>query len=125
MKHADFLKLTAILLVFTAVLLLLPAKDAQALPEYAAQTGETCAACHISPSGGGARTPRGQGWIAADKPGTVPDLLSSLELLGVELDIDPAEFNDVPDEIVPAQPLLVEPGQADLLHQHLFNYPGN
>ncbi len=125
MKPALSLKLLAIILVVAAVIVLLPAKEAQALPEYAAQTGETCAACHISPSGGGARTPRGQGWIAAEKPGTVPDLLTSLELLGVKLDVDPAEFSDVPDEIDPAQPLLLEPGQADLLHQHLFNYPGN
>lgn len=125
MKVAQYLRPIAILLVITVVVILLPPQKAQALPEYAAQTGETCAACHISPSGGGARTPRGQGWIAADKPGTVPDLLTSLELLGVELTIDPAEFSDVPDEIDPAQPLLLVPEHADQIHQHLINYPGN
>ncbi len=44
------------LLVTVALMLaLLPAATAQALPEYSAQTGEPCASCHISPSGGGAR----------------------------------------------------------------------
>ena len=46
----------------------------QALPEYATQTGEPCATCHISPSGGGLRTPRGQAWVGSDKPGAVPAL---------------------------------------------------
>lgn len=114
-------------LIVIMILMISPNEKVQALPEYSAQTGETCASCHISPSGGGARTPRGQGWIADGKPGTVPDLLSALDLLGVHLTVDPADFNDVPDpgEISPAEPLLLDPGQADLLHQHLFEYPGN
>jgi hypothetical protein len=36
--------------------------NAQALPEYSAQVGEPCSSCHISPSGGGPRGPRGQAW---------------------------------------------------------------
>jgi hypothetical protein len=110
--------------VFLAVLTW-PTREVQALPEYSAQTGEPCATCHISPSGGGSRTPRGQAWIADEKPGTVPDLLSSLELLGVSLEFNPADFTDVPDEIPPAQPPLVKPKQAEALHQHLSAYPGN
>jgi hypothetical protein len=112
------------LVVFLA-LLSWPIGEARALPEYSAQTGEPCATCHVSPSGGGSRTPRGQAWIAAEKPGTVPDLLSSLELLGVNLDIDPTDFTDVPGEISPAEPLPLKPGQTEPLYQHLSTYPGN
>jgi len=76
------------LLVTVALMLaLLPAATAQALPEYSAQTGEPCASCHISPSGGGPRGPRGQAWVASGKPGAVPDTLEALELLGVELSV--------------------------------------
>ena len=38
MKPALSLKLLAIILVVAAVIVLLPAKEAQALPEYAAQS---------------------------------------------------------------------------------------
>ena len=125
MKRSLALGLIAVYLIFLLILMIRPGSAVQALPEYSAQTGETCATCHISPSGGGARTPRGQAWIADDKPGTVLDLLSALELLGVNLDVDPADYSDVPDEISPAQPLSVEPGQVEALHQHLSEYPGN
>lgn len=102
-----------------------PMSEALALPEYSAQTGEPCASCHISPSGGGPRTPRGQAWIADGKPGAVPDLLASLDLLGVDLDVNPADFTTVPDEVPPAPPLPLQPGQAENLFQHLLAYPGN
>jgi hypothetical protein len=125
MKRFSFLLcLFGIFFVFLAFLTR-PFGEALALPEYSAQTGEPCATCHISPSGGGSRTPRGQAWIAGDKPGTVPDLLSSLELLGVDLDFDPADYTDVPDVVPPAQPMPIQPGEAEVLHQHLSEYPGN
>lgn len=127
MKRTLFLGFIIAWLVALTVLMIKPTANVQALPEYSAQTGETCATCHISPSGGGARTPRGQAWIADGKPGTVLDLLSALNLLGVNLTADPADFTDAPapDEVDPAEPLLLDPGQADLLHQHLSEYPGN
>jgi len=112
--------LTALLVLFSC-----PLEDVQALPEYSAQTGEPCATCHISPSGGGSRSPRGQAWIADGKPSSVPELLTALELLGVKLDVDMADFNNVPVEIPPAQPLPLPPGPTNLLHQHLLAYPGN
>jgi hypothetical protein len=107
------------------ILLTFPMREASALPEYAAQTGEPCATCHISPSGGGPRTPRGQGWIADKKPGAVPDLISSLGLLGVELDIDPADYSRTIEDISPAQPLPLLSAEASILHDHLSDYPGN
>ena len=45
-----------------------------ALPEYAARTGEPCAACHISAGGGGPRTLRGMLWAAQGKPDQLPSL---------------------------------------------------
>lgn len=96
-----------------------------ALPEYSTQTGEPCATCHISPSGGGLRTPRGQAWVGAGKPGAVPDLTEALELLGVHLDVDESAFTTVPESIPPAQPLRLKPGQSKALHDWLRDYEGN
>lgn len=84
MKHV--LLLSGALLLCTSLLLLQPAwSTGRALPEYAAQTGEPCSTCHVSPSGGGPRGPRGLAWVASGKTSTVPDLIQSLELLGVKL----------------------------------------
>ena len=125
MKRILLLGCTLIGLAVLLAFVTWSAQDVQALPEYSAQTGEPCATCHISPSGGGSRTPRGQAWIAADKPGTVPDLLASLEFLGVSLDYDPGDFTEVAPEIPAAQPLPVRPGQGERLHDHLSGYSGN
>lgn len=125
MKRILLLGCTLIAIAVVMSLLTWQTQDVQALPEYSAQTGEPCATCHISPSGGGSRTPRGQAWIAAEKPGTVPDLIASLEFLGVSLDFDPTDFTDVAPEIPEAQPLPVQPGQGEKLHEHLSGYPGN
>ncbi len=114
------------LLVTVALLLaLLPAAAAQALPEYSAQTGEPCASCHISPSGGGPRGPRGQAWVASGKPGTVPDTLQALELLGVELSVDPAYFTAAGSEVQEAEALQVAPAQSLRLYRWLSQYDGN
>ena len=125
MKRVLFLGCLFVILAVFLAFLTWPTDEVQALPEYSAQTGEPCATCHISPSGGGPRTPRGQAWIADEKPGTVPNLLSALELLGVNLDFDPADYTRLPDEIPLAQPLHIQPGQAEMLGQHLADYPGN
>lgn len=97
----------------------------QALPEYSAQTGEPCATCHLSPSGGGSRSVRGQAWVGSGKPGLVPLLEDALQLLGINLSVDPADFlpsGQIPE---PPQPLVVAPGDAIDTHQWLLQYEGN
>ena len=89
--------------------LALPGRQAQALPEYSSQTGEPCATCHASPSGGGVRTPRGQAWVAQSKPGEVPDLVAALDALGVTLDVNEADYVLVPETINPPKPLTGMP----------------
>lgn len=108
-----------------ALTLALTSRTSQALPEYSAQTGEPCASCHVSPSGGGIRTPRGQAWVGLGRPGNVPDLTEALEELGVHLKIDQHAFIIVPESIPPAKPLSIKPEQAEKLHNWLKDYPGN
>ena len=114
----------SLLLVSALALTLLPNSSVKALPEYASQTGEPCATCHISPSGGGPRGPRGQAWVASGKPGAVPDTLQSLELLGVELNVDPAYFTETIPQ-APAEAFDVVPGQGQPLYRWLSQYDGN
>ncbi|MGB8980643.1 MAG: hypothetical protein WCC12_02100, partial [Anaerolineales bacterium] len=109
----------------TSLLLMLPSARTQALPEYAAQTGEPCLSCHISPSGGGSRGPRGQAWVASDKPGDVPDLAQSLELLGVELRVDPDDFIAADAQVQDAEALDISPDQSQKLYRWLSQYDGN
>ena len=113
--------------LFIAVVLAmaLTSQPTQALPEYSTQTGEPCATCHISPSGGGLRTARGQAWVGAGKPGAVPDLTEALELLGVHLEVDESAYITVPESIPPAEPLRLKVGQAKAIHDWLKNYEGN
>jgi len=108
-----------------AALMVLATSTMQALPEYAAQTGEPCASCHISPSGGGARTPRGQAWVGAGKPGQVPALIEALEILGVKLTVNPADFKASTNTLTPAMPLQLKPVEAQKLWARLRNYDGN
>lgn len=56
---------------------------AHALPEFAANTGEPCATCHVNPGGGGPRTLRGLLWSAQGRPDEVPDIGNILIALGV------------------------------------------
>lgn len=124
MKH--FLITFGALFLCTSLLLALGTPStAQALPEYAAQTGEPCSSCHISPSGGGPRGPRGQAWVASNKPGAIPDLMSSLELLGVKLSMDPAYFTVAASQVQEAEALDVAPGQGQKLFRWLSQYDGN
>ena len=121
-----FLIFLGLLLLVTALFLsFLPASTAGALPEYSAQTGEPCFSCHVSPSGGGPRGPRGQAWVASEKPGAVPDLIQSLELLGVELTVDPAYFTVTDLEVQEAEALETTPGQDQPLYRWLGGYDGN
>jgi hypothetical protein len=118
--------LLGILLLATALFLaMLSASTAGALPEYSAQTGEPCATCHVSPSGGGPRGPRGQAWVASSKPGAVPDTLEALELLGVELTVDPAYFTVTDLEVQEPEALEAESGQSQTLYRWLNQYDGN
>jgi hypothetical protein len=110
--------------VFIAGLFLLTERT-QALPEYSAQTGEPCASCHVSPSGGGARTPRGQAWVGGGRSAAVPSLIESLELLGVHLTVDESALLKVPGEISPAQPLFLDAIQREGVHEWLENFGGN
>jgi hypothetical protein len=115
----------SLLLVAALALALIPNSTVKALPEYASQTGEPCATCHISPSGGGPRGPRGQAWVASSKPSTVPDTLQSLELLGVELTVDPAYFIVTDLEVQEPEALETTSGQGQPLYRWLSGYDGN
>lgn len=117
--------LGALLLITASFLALLPASSAVALPEYSAQTGEPCATCHVSPSGGGPRGPRGQAWVASSKPGEVPDTLEALELLGVELTVDPAYFTVTDLEVQEPEALETVHGSGQPLFRWLSQYDGN
>jgi hypothetical protein len=114
------------LLLFTSVLLAWAAPStARALPEYAEQTSEPCFSCHLSPSGSGPRGARGQAWVALDKPGAIPDLITSLELLGVQLSVDPAYFTEASLEIHEAAALDIAPTESEKLFHWLSQYDGN
>ena len=124
MKH--FLITFGVLLLCASMLLAMATPStAQALPEYAAQTGEPCSSCHISPSGGGSRGPRGQAWVASNKPGTIPNLMSSLELLGVELSVNETYFTEADPDVQEAEALEVVPAQGQKLFRWLSQYDGN
>ena len=122
----NFLIIFGSLLLCTSLLLALATPStAQALPEYAAQTGEPCSSCHISPSGGGSRGPRGQAWVASNKPGTIPNLMNSLELLGVKLSVDEAYFTATNPQVQEADALNVAPAQSQKIFHWLSQYDGN
>jgi hypothetical protein len=113
------------LLALAGILTLALTPPARALPEYSAQTGEPCATCHTSPSGGGLRTPRGQAWVADRRSGTVPALDAALALLGVRLTVNEADFvaPDVSPQPAkqPSTGYVAEPE----LRQWLNRYEGN
>jgi hypothetical protein len=114
-----------LLLGISLLMALATSSTAQALPEYAAQTGEPCSSCHISPSGGGPRGPRGQAWVASKKPGVIPDLAQSLELLGVKLSVDPAYFTVTASTVQEAEALDVSATESQKLFHWLSQYDGN
>jgi mono/diheme cytochrome c family protein len=65
---------------------------AHALPEFAENTGQPCATCHVNPGGGGPRTLRGLLWAAKGRPDEVPDIGNILIALGVT---DGVELYDI------------------------------
>ena len=115
----------SLLLIAALSLVLMPNSTAKALPEYSSQTGEPCATCHVSPSGGGPRGPRGQAWVASSKPGAVPDLVQSLELLGVELSVDLANFVATDLPVPEAETLGTATWKGQPLYRWLREYDGN
>ena len=125
MRRAFVILLLLFLLLGAALALLVHPKAVQALPEYSSQTGEPCATCHLSPSGGGPRGPRGQGWVGSNKPGAVPSLVDSLDLLGVQLESDPADFVAGTQPVSPAEALDLASGEMDPIHDWLRDYDGN
>lgn len=123
MKKSILIFLAAGLILIGCVFFL--AEQTQALPEYSAQTGEPCASCHISPSGGGARAPRGQAWVGGGRPAEVPSLVESLELLGVHLSVDEDAYKNISGQAAPAQPLPIGPSAGKEIHDWLTGYGGN
>lgn len=112
-------------LIIVCLALLVGFTTSQALPEYSAQTGEPCATCHLSPSGGGSRSVRGQAWVGSGKPGVVPVLEEALELLGINLSVDPADFLPSGEIPAPPEPLNAAPGDIIETHQWLLQFEGN
>ena len=111
--------------LITLVLLATAASSAFALPEYATQTGEPCGTCHVSASGGGLRTPRGLGWVAQQKPATVPSLDEALVTLGVKSTGDPADYVAPTTPPVPASPLATRYERKMLMVEIMLGYAGN
>ncbi len=118
--------LVGLALVVALALVMVVSQPTGALPEYSEQTGEPCAGCHISPSGGGLRTPRGQAWVGSGRPGVVPNLTDALALLGVRLTVDEADFVAPSDGVrTPLEPPAVIPTEAEALRSWLRMYAGN
>lgn len=64
--------------LFLAGALMFLAVNAQALPRFAARTGQKCMSCHVNPSGGGMRTPMGAQYGREEIP--VPSLAEGFQL---------------------------------------------
>ncbi len=123
--RSEALPWVLLLAVFVVILLAATTPAVHALPEYAVQTGEPCATCHISPSGGGARTPRGLAWVAGGKLSAVPDLTQALEALGVHLQANPADYQATGGPAPAAQAPERQPGHREAYYQRLAEYGGN
>ena len=63
--------------------------------------------------------------MASSKPGTVPDLIESLETLGVKLVVDPEYFSVVNPEVPEADALATSASQNQRLYRWLNGYDGN
>jgi len=96
-----------------------------AMPEYATRVGEPCGTCHVSAAGGGLRTPRGQAWVAQERPGTVPSLEEALNILGVRLTANPADYAAPATPPLPPAPLTTRYERKMWLVEHLMGYKGN
>lgn len=125
MKRWSLLLFLLTVLLGAMLLALTHPRRARALPEYSAQTGEPCATCHLSPSGGGPRGPRGQAWVGAAKPGAVLSLVDSLEFLGIEFEVDPQDFLPSGQPVQPARSLQLEESSSTAIDDWLRNHDGN
>ena len=112
-------------LALLLVALAMVASSALALPEYANQTGEPCGTCHASASGGGLRTPRGQAWVAQQKPAAVPGIDEALVVLGVKVTVDPADYRAPSTAPAPAAPLATRYERKMRLVEIMLGYAGN
>jgi hypothetical protein len=120
MKH-----LFLALIILTISIALMPAMQANAMPEYATRTGEPCGTCHTSSAGGGLRSPRGQAWVAQTKPNAVPSLEEALKILGVNITTNPADYL-APSTMPPAPaPLVTRFDKKLQLLEKLLEYDGN
>lgn len=112
--------------LITLLLLFIPlAASAFAMPEYATRVGEPCSICHVSAAGGGLRTPRGQAWVAQERPGTVPSQEEALAILGVRLTVNPADYMAPMVPPPPPAPLSTRYERKMLLVEYLLGYRGN
>lgn len=117
-----FLLYGAIILLLLFILL---TTSVSAMPEYATRVGEPCGTCHVSAAGGGLRTPRGQAWVAQERPNAVPSLEEALSILGVRLTANPADYV-APTIPPPPPPLLATRYERKMrLVEYLLGYRGN
>ena len=71
------------------------------------------------------RLPQALGnYLAAEKPGVVPDVIESLDLLGINLDVNESDFVNLSDTVPPATPLQKN-NPPHPLHDWLKDYEGN
>ena len=59
-----FLRAVAAAMLIGGAIMIVTPRWAQAKPEFAAQTGKACGACHQNPAGGGALKPFGEAFKA-------------------------------------------------------------
>ena len=59
-----FLRAVAAAMLIGGAIMIVTPRSAQAKPEFAAQTGKACGACHQNPAGGGALKPYGDAFKA-------------------------------------------------------------
>jgi hypothetical protein len=62
--------------------------------------------------------------VASKKPSVIPDLTQSLELLGVEMSVDPAYFTDT-GPVQDAEALDVPTTESQKIFRWLSQYDGN
>jgi mono/diheme cytochrome c family protein len=119
------LRIWSVLALALTLAVVLTVSAALAMPEYANEVGEPCGACHISAAGGGLRAPRGQAWVAQQKPATVPSLDESLRVLGVRITGDPADYLAASEPPSAPSPLATRYERKMRLVEILLAYGGN
>lgn len=102
-----------VLLVIGTYLLFFTPQPVTAYPEFAVRTGETCAACHFNPAGGGPRTPRGEIWVLDAKPNIVAKLPNDE---GAVTEVAEIEVLEVGDDVLTTGGRLYELFACDGCH---------